>query len=136
MPATTPSSAGAATTSFGAGTAPTGMDGGSGNDTVEYRNFGQPGAVQASLDSGVGSLAAAGTGDIFHRTSRTSVGTLVFGDSLFGNGVANRLEGLGGNDFLDGKGDNDVLIGGAGADRLMGGAGADTFRYEADQRQR
>ena len=41
-----------------------------------------------------------------------------YGDTLYGDGGANRLLGNGGNDTLDG---------GAGADRMEGGLGDDTF---------
>jgi serralysin len=52
-------------------------------------------------------------------------------DVLWGNEVANRLEGLGGNDVLDGFEGNDTLIGGTGSDDLTGGAGNDTFVFGA-----
>jgi Ca2+-binding RTX toxin-like protein len=67
-------------------------------------------------------------------------GTSSAGQSLTGNGLANRLTGGAGNDVLDGSAGNDtlkggggtdLLIGGTGADSLNGGAGADTFRYDA-----
>ncbi len=46
-----------------------------------------------------------------------------------GNGNANILNGLIGNDDLAGNGGNDTLIGGAGADTLFGGADNDHFRF-------
>lgn len=55
---------------------------------------------------------------------------------IFGNALANIIEGLGGNDELSGGGGSDdlngglgddVLIGGSGSDRLTGGAGRDIF---------
>lgn len=68
-------------------------------------------------------------------------------DSFYGfTGVANRINGLDGNDMLygadkndvltggegadklDGRGGNDILAGGAGNDTLTGGAGSDIFR--------
>jgi Ca2+-binding RTX toxin-like protein len=67
-------------------------------------------------------------------------GTSSAGQSLTGNGLANRLTGGGGNDVLDGGAGNDtlaggngadLLVGGTGADSLKGGAGADVFRYDA-----
>ena len=48
-------------------------------------------------------------------------------DRLLGNGQANTLEGLAGNDTLNGRGGNDILDGGLGADSMTGGAGNDTF---------
>jgi Ca2+-binding RTX toxin-like protein len=46
-------------------------------------------------------------------------------DTLIGNGVANRLYGMRGNDVLVGGAGNDTLVGGAGNDTLKGGAGND-----------
>ncbi len=48
-----------------------------------------------------------------------------------GNGLGNRLQGGGGDDFLSGLDGNDVLIGLNGNDLLLGGNGADQFRYFA-----
>lgn len=51
-------------------------------------------------------------------------------DSLFGlSGVANRINGLGGNDSLYGASLNDILEGGAGNDYLQGYARNDIFRF-------
>ncbi len=54
-----------------------------------------------------------------------------FGDSLRGNGQANRVIGAGGDDQLYGRGGNDTLQGGAGDDRLEGGVGNDRLQGEA-----
>lgn len=48
-------------------------------------------------------------------------------DILVGDGRANRIFGLNGNDLLQGLAGNDLLDGGAGNDRLEGGAGNDTL---------
>jgi hypothetical protein len=62
------------------------------------------------------------------------------GDTIFGSGLANVLDGGANNDNLFGFGQNDTLVGGAGMDMLFGGAGmdmliggteADRFFYEA-----
>lgn len=50
-----------------------------------------------------------------------------FGDRINGNGAANYLVGLAGNDTLSGGGGSDAIDGGIGADLLSGGAGADYF---------
>ena len=102
------------------------MDGGSGNDTVAYRNNANA-AIQASLESGTvaGGFNTGGT----LISIENLVGTLVLGDRLTGNGVANRLEGLGGNDILEGKGGSDVLVG--DAEFALANDGADIFRYFA-----
>ena len=52
-------------------------------------------------------------------------------DPIFGNGSANVLKGLAGNDFLLGLAGNDTLVGGAGADRLEGDNGTDTVDYSS-----
>lgn len=52
-------------------------------------------------------------------------------DTLSGNSVGNKLEGLDGDDFLYGKLGDDFLVGGLGADRLVGGEDADTFIYKS-----
>ena len=49
------------------------------------------------------------------------------GNTLTGNGAANRLSGLDGNDSLLGGGGVDRLEGGAGNDTLTGGGGADVL---------
>ncbi|WP_426152978.1 M10 family metallopeptidase C-terminal domain-containing protein [Pseudomonas sp. DC3000-4b1] len=52
-------------------------------------------------------------------------------DTLTGDGPANIINGLAGNDRIDGLGGNDRLTGGAGVDTLTGGTGTDTFVYTA-----
>jgi serralysin len=46
-------------------------------------------------------------------------------DFLIGEGVANELDGFGGDDVVIGNGGNDTLLGGFGADDLVGGANDD-----------
>ena len=64
-------------------------------------------------------------------------------DVIWGNQVANRLEGRGGNDVIRGFEGNDTLLGGDGNDRLdgdqgqdvlTGGAGLDTFGFDVVER--
>jgi len=50
-------------------------------------------------------------------------------DRLSGDGLANELHGLGGDDFLEGRAGNDVLRGGVGKDVLDGGDGVDLADY-------
>ncbi len=52
-------------------------------------------------------------------------------DTIIGNGVDNRLEGLSGNDVLTGLDGNDTLVGGLGADTMTGGAGNDTYDVDS-----
>ncbi|MET0889552.1 MAG: Ig-like domain-containing protein, partial [Stenotrophomonas maltophilia] len=84
-------------------------------------------------DLAVGSLFGGhATGDSIVMNDGVSsienvVGTVDFADTLSGDARANRLNGLGGNDWLDGRGGDDVLIGGDGNDTLMGGDGDDAL---------
>jgi Ca2+-binding RTX toxin-like protein len=55
------------------------------------------------------------------------------GDSLAGDGLANRIEGLNGNDEIFGRGGNDTLIGGANNDVIKGGLGNDTINGGANK---
>jgi len=97
------------------------LNGGSGNDEVSYETA--PGAVALSLISG-GTLGHA-LGDSF--ISIENVRGSAFNDTILGNGAANILNGLDGNDRLDGGNGDDILRGSAGLDTLIGGAGNDTL---------
>jgi Ca2+-binding RTX toxin-like protein len=88
--------------------------GGNGDDTALYTN--STGRVIVNLTTGQGAGGEA-EGDTLQ--SIENVDGSVFDDLLIGNGDANRLNGLAGND---------VLNGGAGADTLLGGDGNDTLR--------
>ncbi|MCV6610077.1 MAG: DUF642 domain-containing protein [Amphritea sp.] len=61
-------------------------------------------------------------------TSIENVTGTQFNDSIWGDAVANRLDGKEGDDVLKGLAGDDVLLGGSGNDTLNGGAGADTLR--------
>jgi serralysin len=50
-------------------------------------------------------------------------------DTIFGNDVANDLNGMRGNDTILGGGGADVITGGAGNDAIDGGAGSDAALY-------
>jgi len=52
------------------------------------------------------------------------------GDTLYGNDIANILNGSGGNDHLYGLAGDDTLIGGNGIDKLRGGEGDDVLSGE------
>jgi Ca2+-binding RTX toxin-like protein len=97
------------------------LNGGSGNDEVSYETA--PGAIALSLISG-GTLGHA-LGDSF--ISIENVRGSAFNDTILGNGAANILNGLDGNDRLDGGNGDDILRGSAGLDTLIGGAGNDTL---------
>lgn len=132
------------------------IDGGAGNDTVEYRSLqtlpiGNPAIEPVRIDlnpldrsanpTAVALLLANG------RAANTAVGLADGGtwvdtdvlidienavggfgdDTILGNGVANLLDGLGGNDSIDGGDGFDTLYGRAGNDTLNGGLGDDTI---------
>ena len=58
-----------------------------------------------------------------HGTSSTlNLNIIVTGavnGTYTGNGLANRLDGAGGNDFIDGRGGADMMFGGSGNDRFV-----------------
>ncbi len=133
------------------------MDGGIGNDTLEGgagadQHIGGDGLDWVSYEhsaSGVGMDLGANLGnlgdangdtfsgiELIRGTNSNDGGGLVGGFGLYGDNVANIIEGLGGDDTLVGQsGDdrlyggtgNDVLDGGLGGDFLDGGAGADSI---------
>jgi hypothetical protein len=103
------------------------MYGGAGNDAYYVNNYGD--AVHEGADGGVdtawSTLAVSGLAGHVENLRFNGVGSF----SGYGNGLANTIAGLSGNDGLDGGGGDDLLIGGAGADALVGGAGIDTASY-------
>ena len=107
--------------------------GGKGIDTVSYE--------ESKLGINVDLLNNDNTGgaqfDIFKKIENVD-GSLL-GDEIEGDGAANRLRGLEGDDYLKGGAGNDVLDGGegrdqiyadAGSDDLIGGNGIDSLVYE------
>jgi Ca2+-binding RTX toxin-like protein len=84
-------------------------------------------AVENALPDGLGGFA---TGD--RLINFENVTGSAHSDSLFGNNVANRLDGGSGNDILQGDEGDDVLDGGAGRDTLYGGTGNDVLLGGAD----
>jgi Ca2+-binding RTX toxin-like protein len=100
------------------------IDGGDGNDTL---NFTTGGAINVALD---GSFANTGTAtDDQYLNIEVVTGSRFGDDSLAGDNGYNQLFGQGGNDTLMGRDGVDVLIGGQGGDRMVGGAGSDEFTY-------
>jgi Ca2+-binding RTX toxin-like protein len=102
--------------------------GGSGRDTVTYRDFASP--VEVRLDNSPND-GRAGSGQNIH----TDVEVVVGGrgpDILVGGDFNDTLDGHEGNDSLFGLGGNDVFSTGAtpdGADVMFGGIGTDTVSY-------
>lgn len=98
------------------------LNGGAGNDAVDYS------AVKAALTVSLaaGTATAAGIG---HDTL-IKIETVIGGsgaDSLTGDNNGNWLYGGNGKDILTGGGGNDYLNGGTGTDVMYGGSGNDTY---------
>ncbi|GAB1364549.1 hypothetical protein MASR1M32_37850 [Rhodobacter sp.] len=98
------------------------LNGGSGVDYAVY--WAATSAVRVDLQAGTGSLGEA-AGDVLSGVENPAGGA--FGDTLQGDGGANRLDGLAGNDMLAGRIGNDTLVGADGNDTLQGGIGADVL---------
>lgn len=111
-------------TMVGSATAEDIFDGGSGIDTLDFR---QLGAVTVALDD---SLAPDGSafGDTYTKFENV-LGSKGGNDLIIGNDQINVLSGQGGDDTLKGGGGNDGLRGGLGADLLTGGTGNDSFQF-------
>lgn len=101
--------------SFDGGAGADALLGGSGNDIAIYAN--SDAGVTVDLDSGVG-VSGHAEGD--RLSGMENVSGSRHGDTLRGDGSANRLEGGAGDNILEGRG---------GADSLVGGAGIDTADY-------
>jgi subtilisin-like proprotein convertase family protein len=85
------------------------------------------GVAKINLNAGTTSTLAGGS---FRIATGTAIEHAVTGDGndvLTGNGVANRLLGMRGNDTMNGDAGADTLEGGAGADSLQGGDGNDVL---------
>jgi Ca2+-binding RTX toxin-like protein len=120
------------------GTDPNMVDGGDGNDTVDYSGSSEG----VNVDLRVSLKPIAGLGGYAQGDLIVSVENVVgsgFADMLIGDQGTNRLDGGDGADLLDGGGTADNMIGSAGnhapqgsrsGDILNGGAGIDTASYE------
>jgi len=102
-----------------------------GNDSVSY--FFSDAAVQVDLDTGIGTGGDADGDEI--STIENLYGS-ANADVLLGDGVANELFGLNGNDVINGRGGNDLIVGGGNSvllisgDDMTGGGGDDTFLFD------
>jgi len=103
--------------------------GGTGNDTY-YVNHSSD-WVYEYIDPGVDTVWSSLAGYTLTANVENLRYNGVGNFSGVGNGLANTIAGLSGNDWLDGGAGDDLLIGGAGADALNGGAGIDTASYAA-----
>jgi Ca2+-binding RTX toxin-like protein len=128
------------------GTGDDSLDGGADADTADYSAA--VGAVTVNLSLAGPQLVSVSQGSDTLVSIENIVGSGL-GDTLTGNGNANRIDagnggdtvaGLGGDDLLiggtgpdsvDGGADNDTIAGGIGNDTLIGGAGNDTADYSS-----
>ena len=101
------------------------LSGGAGIDTVDYAGAGT--GVGVNLTYFRSSVYGESNGDTLWEIENATGSQ--FTDFLTGNGVANVLSGLAGNDEIWADAGADTLIGGLGADTLNGGTGNDTFRF-------
>jgi hypothetical protein len=97
------------------------IDGGAGEDLVDYWMRRED--LTIDLSSSAPGQGAQGEGDTITGTESVLGG---YGDDrLSGNDADGTLRGDTGDDVLDARGGDDTLIGGIGADTFRGGAGAD-----------
>jgi VCBS repeat-containing protein len=112
------------------------IEGGAGNDTLSYGDFTYDRHPSVTRDPQTGIAADLSQGKVSkHPGMYDGVFDTVSGfenligtnlkDGITGDGNANRLEGLAGNDTINGGAGNDTLLGGDGDDALNGGAGND-----------
>jgi Ca2+-binding RTX toxin-like protein len=93
------------------------LDGGTGIDTASYANAGA--GVTADMLKATNNFGEA-AGDTY-KNIENLLGS-AHNDTLFGNTLANAIDGGAGNDTIAGNG---------GVDTLTGGLGGDTFRFNA-----
>jgi Ca2+-binding RTX toxin-like protein len=106
------------------------LDGGGGTDTVSYAGAGGfLGGV--ALDLFAGSAYDITNDDTDTLNNIENVIGSAFDDSLYGDELANVLDGGGGFDFLSGWWGNDTLHGGDGSDSLFGDLGNDVLFGDA-----
>jgi Ca2+-binding RTX toxin-like protein len=103
------------------------VDGGFGNDTVDFSGLTY--AVAVNLATVGKNAGAAAIGDVYTNVE-TLIGTK-YRDVLTGDAMNNKLIGGAHVDVLIGGAGDDTLVGGTAKDRLTGGAGGDVFVFEA-----
>jgi Ca2+-binding RTX toxin-like protein len=107
------------------------LDGGTGIDTVDYSTSDD--AIKVYLDGANFATNIAGghaEGDQI-KNFENLIGS-EFNDEIGGDGLANVIKGLSGNDIIAGYAGNDTLYGGDADDNLNGVDGADTIFGEND----
>lgn len=100
------------------------LNGNGGSDTASYATA--PGQVRVDLSVTLASQNTLAGGNDFLWSIENVVGGN-FADFLYGNALANRLDGGFGSDFLVGNAGDDMLVGGSGNDALYGNAGNDVL---------
>lgn len=101
------------------------FDGGDGSDTYSA----EAAEAAASIDLGNNvAIVRFSTGEELIRIENARGSA--FGDTIFGDGGNNRLDGLDGDDSISGDPGDDTLSGGSGFNQLDGGAGIDTLVVE------
>lgn len=100
------------------------LHGGAGADRMSYTNALAGVVVDLSRQGQVQNTVGAGL-DLL--TGFEGVNGSAYADVLTGDGAANDVYGLAGNDVLNGGGGDDMMGGGAGNDILDGGDGIDTY---------
>jgi Ca2+-binding RTX toxin-like protein len=105
------------------------INGGAGDDTLRFLDFGEVGATVNLATGAVSGGDIDGTSSATVTNMEHAAGT-IFADDFTGNGGANLFVGRDGDDTLRGSGGADTLEGGAGDDRLVGGGGRDWADYQ------
>jgi Ca2+-binding RTX toxin-like protein len=117
------------------------IDGGEGNDTVDYSvlQVVHGAGIEADLSNEAaqtvktwrnadGTINAASVTDSLKGIE--SLGATEGNDKIVGSEVDNRLWGHGGDDYIEGRGGNDTIVTGLGRDTVLGGSGDDVVQVE------
>lgn len=102
------------------------LNGGGGTDLLTYETA--LGAVNANLQTGFATDGEGGTDTLY---GIENIRGSSFNDTLTGDNLANRIEGLNGNDVINALGGDDTVYGGDGLDTIYGGDGLDTLYGDA-----
>lgn len=108
---------------FYAGTGSDMFIGGAGSDTVSYAGAAQAANGFFGFDGVVVDLADGHGGDVASPDldNYSSIENIIgsnYNDAIWGDGNANVIRGLAGDDWIEGRGGGDTLDGGAGVDTL------------------
>ena len=98
------------------------LDGGAGNDLIEFATSFEKGLIDLEIAYGLGGDAE---GDVLQRIE--GILGSDYDDTLYGSSEANTAYGNGGDDIIHMGSGDDTVYGGQGNDRLQGGFGADVL---------